>query len=867
MKNIDQLILWAKTTKEGLPGITVFHHMLNVGNVALLIALQKEPFLQKFKLTSGTAAVMAALHDIGKISLGFQIKCPAWLAQYGLTKLVKLWENLESNHAKISQCTVQNLMIGNPDCPRDSALYWPVAIGAHHGRLIDPGARGLVDCVGMSRQDNKSFDLAWEEERRKTVNRIIEQFGELPCTEIDHNSPALWWLAGLVSVADWIGSSSNFFPDDQNLEFNESQAQAYKAIDAIGFAHPTIKPELAFDQLFPFLSVANDLQTKALEAITEPGIYVIEAPMGMGKTEAALACAYRLMAENKATGIYFALPTQITSNRIHLRVNGFIKAICEDAKSASTRLIHANSWLVDKLEQPDISVTAKGEASDDARVAHDWLASPKRALLAPFGVGTVDQALLSVVAAKHFFVRRFGLAGKVVIIDEVHSYDFYTGSLIKALCSVLEALDCTVILLSATLTPERRDALLGGRLPEVTMAYPLITGRKTCGDFIEPRSAKAPDDKTVHITFKQSEAAKRQVWEKAKQGVCVLWICDTVANAQSVYAEFEALAIQEGNPSALGLLHSRFPFFRRETLEKQWMEDLGKDGNRPNGCILIATQVVEQSVDIDADLLVTELAPTDMLLQRIGRLWRHGREQRPMQRAECWILEENASLSDLYRQSKKQIQESLGAKAWVYAPYVLLRSLEVWQTKHGQSISIPSEIRNILEVTYLERDELSRGWSDWKAEIQGEQFAKELMARTAVNIWQSLLDDQEGIQTRVNERPTVQLILTTALAGKIITLLNGAQASLADDLFRLDSAKALHKNMVRVPKSIFNSSKVIRQKTKRYVKGEQTIALINVNGTVDVEGLKSDYKLHWHNGRGLEIRRGDGGKIDYESCD
>ena len=315
--------------------------------------------------------------------------------------------------------------------------------------------------------------------------------------------------------------------------------------------------------------------------------------MGMGKTEAALACAHRLMAEKKANGIYFALPTQVTSNRIHLRVDSFIKAICEEAQSTSTRLIHANSWLVDTLEQPSIAATANGEPSDDARAAHDWLASPKRALLAPFGVGTVDQALLSVVAAKHFFVRRFGLAGKVVIIDEVHSYDFYTGSLIKALCSVLEDLGCTVILLSATLTPVRRDALLGGGLSDVTTAYPLITGRKTCGNFIEPRAAKAPDDKLVHITFKQSEAAKRQVWEMAKRGVCVLWICDTVAYAQSVYAEFEVLAIQENNPAVLGLLHSRFPFFRREGLEKQWMEDLGKDGNRPNGSILIATHGAE----------------------------------------------------------------------------------------------------------------------------------------------------------------------------------------------------------------------------------------------------------------------------------
>lgn len=858
--NLSEIKFWAKTTQDKLPGISVLHHMINVGMVAENIVKHYSILLERFNINAREAVLLAALHDVGKISQGFQSMCAKWIEQTGMKEISKAqgWQNFKGiRHEKVSQFTVQNLLRQN-GMKAESANYWAVAPGAHHGYLHRPGERGLQEIAGMKNDE-------WEAERQRVARQLIETLAsKLPTAENSRESAHLWWLAGLISVADWIGSDETYFPADRDLDLEDSKQKAQKAVEAVGFSPPEARSGFSFEQIFLF--PPNDLQREAVAAITEPGIYVIEAPMGMGKTEAALACAYRLICEGKASGIYFALPTQATSNRIHLRVKDFTRKIWPDG--LDTRLIHANSWLMENLRQPKPAATTNGVESDDARAGRDWFASAKRALIAPFGVGTVDQALLSVVAAKHFFVRRFGLAGKVVILDEVHSYDFYTGTLIRVLCETLEELGCTVILLSATLIPERRKALLGESDALETKNYPLISGRQSNGGFIAPRPAQPPEEQKVHIVFVENEIALRDAWKQACNGACVLWICNTVTRAQAVHAQLQLLENQrgyEGTP-ALGLLHSRFPHFRREELETYWMELLGKDSKNRRGCILVSTQIVEQSVDLDADLLVTELAPTDMLLQRIGRLWRHPRGKRLAERAECWILKEDATLDELCAMSKENIRKALGAKAWVYAPYVLLRSLEIWSARDGENVTIPTEIRSLLEATYADRGEEAEGWQAWKHEILGDEFAKKKVAEMSSNIWSPLLDDQEGVQTRVSAVETVQLILATARKGRQLALLNCEQANLSDDQFRVDTARALHRNLVKIPKYEFAAFRS-EEATSRYVKGEQAVALVQPDGSVDIAGLKDGRSLHWHIDHGLEIRRGTGGREEHEPCD
>jgi CRISPR-associated endonuclease/helicase Cas3 len=848
---------WAKTTADGLPGIDVDQHLLRVARVAGFLAAQRNHLLERWQLTPAAVAFLAGLHDVGKISMGFQSKCGAWLEGNQLLgeSISHTWVNGQRDHSRISQFTVQRLLAGAEfGLKRTNAIWWATAVGCHHGRLHYPGERGLDPEFGMMTDE-------WEEQRHAaalSLYRLLTdgQDGGLSLPPINSLSAALWCVAGLISVADWIGSDELFFPANLDLADADILDRASRALDSIGLGSPQVTPGLSFTELFPFSP--NHLQVSAVEFIREPGLYVIEAPMGMGKTEAALAAAYNLLCSGLAAGIYFALPTQATSNRIHGRLADFVQRICPQVPS--TMLIHANSWLMQDLAQPLPAITPGEE--EDTRCSWDWFASAKRALLAPFGVGTVDQALLSIVAAKHFFVRRYALANKVVIVDEVHSYDVYTGTLIGKLCAELIDLGCTVILLSATLTRSRRNTLQQfappGEESEGPEPYPMISGTPIGAPPLSPMPTEPPPSKSVAIRFISEADALGAAVAKARDGACVLWICNTVNRAQKTFRRLKTTA---GSDLALGLLHARFPFFRRQELEDKWMTALGKDGERPKGCILVSTQIVEQSVDLDADLMLTELAPTDMLLQRMGRLWRHGREHRPVGVPQCWIVAEETSREGLRTLPAKELKKALGSKAHVYAPYVLLRSLEVWTQR--RSVVFPDDIRTVLEETYNDTDKVPPEWLKLRSEIEGQRYAERLTADMNANPFKLALPDDEGVQTRLNAAPTVSVILAQGWSRKKAVLLNGERAVLQGKVFDLDTARALHRNLVRVPKWIFESFQGT-ETTSRYVRGEQTLAAVD-DERITVSGLKSGVTLRWDQEVGLEILFDQG--EDDESCD
>ncbi len=845
---------WAKTLPDGSPGIDVHQHMLRVGAVASVLAKDRGTWFRQLGIEPDVASGLAGLHDIGKISQGFQSKCPAWLQQNGLVEVAtrQAWENMQRDHSRIGQFTLQRLLIEQQaGLKRSTANWWAAAVGCHHGRIHNPAERGLPPEAGMSEDQ-------WEETRRLAAMRFFTDFGSdlrgLASRPVTPESAVLWAVAGLTSVADWIGSDENIFPTDRDLPIPQIRTRAAETIESLGLRIPHVKQGLSFRDLFDFEPYG--LQRAAQEFIRRPGLYIIEAPMGMGKTEAALAVAYQLLSDGLATGIYFALPTQATSNRIHSRLDAFVRRVCPDA--LSTRLIHSSSWLIEDLVQPRPGATSRGV--DDARQGRDWFASTKRALLAPFGVGTVDQALLSIVAAKHFFVRRFALAGKVVIVDEVHSYDVYTGTLVGKLCEELGRLGCTVILLSATLTRARRHAILpelGENQALGTDPYPLISGVPASGEVLPSRSAEGPVPKTVSISFRSEDEALRHVESPAKTGACCLWICNTVDRAQAVRRRLRSLG-EHG--VAVGLLHARFPFFRRQVLEEEWMKALGKDGARSSGCVLVSTQIVEQSVDLDADLMISELAPTDMLLQRMGRLWRHPRASRAVSEPEFWVLREALTLEALRTLDAAAIKRVLGPKAWVYAPYVLLRTMEVWNGR--QTINVPEDIRELLEGTYAEIDDLPPGWEQLRDQIEGNRFAEKMMANRKTTLFDVALPDDEGVQTRLDSVPAVSLVLASERSGSALTLLNGDHVGLEGDEFSLHAARALHRNLVRVPKRRVFSSFRNADETARYIRGEQAVAMVDGHGEVSVPGLKGGIRLHWDPDLGLEILALEGSEDD-----
>lgn len=302
----------------------------------------------------------------------------------------------------------------------------------------------------------------------------------------------------------------------------------------------------------------------------------------------------------------------------------------------------------------------------------------------------------------------------------------------------------------------------------------------------------------------------------------------------------------------IGLLHSRFPFGRREELETEWMERFGKSGATRCGSILVSTQIVEQSVDLDADLLVSELAPTDMLLQRLGRLWRHEREGRPVEAPRCYIIEEVESLDELYRMNPREIVQTLGAKARVYAPFVLLRSLEVW--KEQSQISLPSQIRALLESTYDDRGEEPDSWQTLAEDWFGSDAAKRMHADRNCNLWQVALEDEEGVQTRLNEMPTVVLVLCRMLAERQVVLIDESVVRFGGDGYRLQDAQAIYKNQVKVPKYCFERI-VPCPAFADILKGEQSVGIVAEDGAVKVEGLQDGIQLFYSVEQGLVIEK------------
>lgn len=819
--------------------------MVNVGCVARCIADNSPETLKRFHLRSNEVGALAALHDLGKISPGFQRKCEAWLEENGLEKVARngCWDTaMESDHGKVSHAAIQAFFSEAGIDPK-TAKFVSAVLGAHHGRLNPPNDRGYRPQRLMSDSVSR---IDWDNERKLNAQSVWHQFAATgKNVEFNDTLPSLWWLAGLTSVADWIGSDERFFSSERRTADEDVVSLARKALNTIGFLTPALTGNLSFEYLFGF--PPNDMQAKALETIIGPGVYVIEAPMGMGKTEAALGAAYQLMIKGKANGIYFALPTQATSNRMHLRMDSFLRRITPEAPSS--RLIHGNSWLLQTDAGICPAATGKIEtAGDDARIGRDWFASAKRALIASFGVGTVDQALLGVVAVKHFFVRHFALAGKVVILDEIHSYDLYTGTLIDKLITTLEGLGCTVIVLSATLTGKRRGQMVSCQedmTEEANQPYPLITGRNE-GQTLEPVAATPPKPRNIKVEFLSAELAAEEAIKLARKGGAVIWICNTVGEAQKQYRRFKGLDFP------VGLLHSRFPFWQREKLESEWMERFGKNGKTRCGSILVSTQVVEQSVDLDADLLVTELAPTDMLLQRIGRLWRHGREQRPVGAARICIIEEAKSLDDFRTMTPQGIKKELGSKALVYDPFILLRTLDVWRKQ--KYIIVPEKIRSLIEATYEDRDDDPEPWQKLYDDAHGKMLAYRQKALMSSNIWQVALNDEEGIQTRLNEMPTIALVLCRSFSGNEVIFVDGSSGQLGDDDYRLAVAQAIHRNLVKVPRHLFERVETCHA-FSTYLYGEQSIGIVAENETVDVMGLKNGIRLSYSDEIGLAIEK------------
>ncbi|MCC6220532.1 MAG: CRISPR-associated helicase Cas3' [Deltaproteobacteria bacterium] len=682
----------AKTylTPDGqiVPGRNVYEHCLIVGRVA-------EELLCRFDWKRGKlllpkeAALVAAVHDIGKVSPCFYEKIrrslsdpnslPATIAALD-PKIERNWDG----HAGCSHIAAKALSVPN---------FIPEILGNHHG--FSPAIQGY------HANDEVFGGSIWQEERKRLVLALQNELGN-SWPEIDSYALARV-IGGLTTVADWIGSGEFF--EDPSRSWTEKIEQA---VDSAGFVQFNIRENLGFEEVFGFKP--NRIQSLFTDQVVRPGVYVLEAPMGKGKTEAALYAAYLLLAQSYASGIYFALPTQLTSNKILERFNKFLERILSLDCPHRALLVHSEAWLYQ---------TVYGE---DGQPGGSWFNQSKRGLLAPFGVGTIDQALMSCMNVKHGFVRTFGLAGKIVILDEVHTYDSYTGTILDALVEQLTCIGCTVIILSATLSKDRKEKLLQHSVN--CDDYPLISSISTGLEFAETSIDVCETQKYDLRLFADETTVVEIVLERAERGDQVLWIENTVTDSQDKFLEMAARAAEIG--VECGLLHSRFTRIDRAKIEERWVGLYSKgawEERVKRGRILVGTQVLEQSLDIDADYLVSRFAPSDLLLQRIGRLWRHIDTPRPSDATPTVAL-----LAPELESAIANPQNHFGKSARVYSAYVLCRSLEVFSAL--SSIRIPADLRSIIENTYRERKEVDF-MARWLYELhEGSRFREGIASLT-----------------------------------------------------------------------------------------------------------------------------------------
>lgn len=718
---IDQIkLLWAKSQRDDAQKIhLLIYHLLDSAAVGL--------GLWKYVLSDSIKREIAGYFNLAYDEMGQYLAY--WIAVHDIGKATPAFQHQlnQANPALIKRISDSGLAFSTTVLPAPHSLLsgkylsrqdWvpkavEIAVSGHHGkwdthyRLVHSSSYG---------------DEPWEALREKldgilrTVLGITaKQSMQVESTEAQNIFTA--WFSGLICVADWIASNEDYFHYldkwvDPAEYFEAACTNAEVVLRKAGWLGWRARGESqTFAQMYEFKGWPGPrpIQKQAIDAFQQfdprgPFIMVVEAPTGIGKTEIAMYLADQWLQKVGGSGIYIAMPSQATSNQIYQRSREVLENRYND-QLVNLVLAHGQARWNEDVNS--ILVDAVGERDDNQGVVvSEWFQNNrKRTLLTPFGVGTVDQVFLSILQTKHFFVRLFGLKNKVVIFDEVHAYDTYMNSLFHRLLAWLRAFGASVIILSATLSEETRQEIVANYcgLPVSELSqdhhYPRVTlASPEKGQSITPLDWHA-QDREVRLHWVSEEDLTNLLSERLSDGGCAAVICNTIRQSQEIYQRIKGQNIVEEED--LYLFHARFPFRWRQGIEEAVLEKFGpgatrENGKRPEKAIVVATQVIEQSLDLDFDLMVTELAPIDLILQRSGRLHRHDRAgQRPekLDEPELSILEVEKDESGL---------PLVGRREPFYGKSTLLRTY--YQLKRLDSLRIIANTSDLIQAVYNRED-------------------------------------------------------------------------------------------------------------------------------------------------------------------
>lgn len=656
------------------------YHLLN-DNAPIMNDLSGYLEIAKSKLRD-LLCFLIGLHDLGKFAASFQ-----GLYQANDDFLISVDRKAypyKKRHDALGWCFYQNAFANDRLCMADKSQKRHIKTGlsvlfncvlGHHGAPIQSEDKPVnfkdLSAVGIKYQNEITRDdLKAANEWITDLKALFDV--DLPIdlladsdwqTRVKHIS---WQLSGLTMLADWLGSDTEYFSyENKVMPLNDYWAialnRAKRCIDDKGLVN--IAPPAPFFSVkdsFGFHPSPLQAWAQSVPLHDSPQLFILEDVTGSGKTEAALCLAHRLMAKGAADGFYFGLPTTATSNAMFERIERFMPTLYDasfEQNTPSLVLAHGSKNMNATFQK--LLQNASADRSNTESIAtigdeissqcHAWFASSnKRALLASIGVGTIDQALLAALPKKHQPLRLFGLHHKVLIFDEVHSADSYMFELLKSLLQVHLHQGGHAILLTATLSLEKREALAKLWLEQyidhyrqedknqkVTQSeqFPLATQVIAMPNIgMSPINESAIDSpervaRKLAVDFMHTtEAVVDYLMKGAKDNKCAVWVRNTVTDAINAYDDLLAAGMNAEN---ILLFHSRFVLTDRNRIETQVLNWFGKQST-PDiraGKILIATQVFQESLDADSDIMVSDLCPIDYLIQRAGRLHRHQRDQ------------------------------------------------------------------------------------------------------------------------------------------------------------------------------------------------------------------------------------------------
>ncbi|WP_245888622.1 CRISPR-associated helicase Cas3' [Donghicola tyrosinivorans] len=752
MLNTEIIARWpGKSANDVGPEHPAIYHMLDVAAVAerLLSDVDLLPAEKQ------ALVFLTAVHDLGKLSDSFRD-----MLRDGQRQAYRHWE-LTEIHLDANEGSLNEIL--KPYRPGRLLPLFGASAG-HHGRpsklTSDQRARAGT-LMGPQAKDDARL--------------VIEAFAELwPDASLVHLKDRdlkrlSWWLSGLVTTADWIGSNTHWFePMTAGPSVSDymqiAREKAQRAVKEAGLMVPALSGVSVFDwpELRPMQAAC---QSVALQE--GPVLALIEDETGAGKTEAALMLAQRMLEAQKGAGLFFALPTMATADAMFTRVSNSIGRIFSSEPTIT--LAHGRASL--SADYRDIVLGAPNAPEDVG--CTEWLNdSRRRALLATVGVGTIDQALLSVLPVKFQTLRHYGLSSKILIVDEVHEMgEAYVAETLVQLLTAHRAAGGSAILLTATLPLHLRRKLLAtyNGVDDGNPAYPALTiaAGAECRAFPQDTSSKGP----VRVErLATAEAALDLIAKSAQDGAACVWVRNAVDDAIAAVEALRARGV------SADLLHARYALGDRKRIEADIRKRFGKTGEGRAGGVLVGTQVLESSLDLDFDVMVSDLAPMAGLVQRVGRLWRHmdlrPAAGRPVAEPVLYVVSPDP---DEVR-SDRWLHDVLDRGAWVYSADIMWRTARhLFQV--GQIVA-PSGIRALIEASEDEAIAVPAVLEKFELERLGKSASHASLA------WQNVVDLKAGYRSggQANDDasyPTrlgpeqVTLVLCKAQGNRLVPLFDG----------------------------------------------------------------------------------------------